>query len=93
MIQPVAGSKVTSALATLRQNAPVDVLVTDLHMPNMDGPTLVRQAREQGLASHVLFMSAPESDLGPPSGSVGFLPKPFSPRGLAAAIRQLVDEG
>ena len=33
------------ALSVLNANAPVDLIITDLHMPNMDGISFIREVR------------------------------------------------
>ncbi len=44
------------ALALLRKQ-PVDLLITDIRMPVMDGLGLLKAVREEGLATHVVFLT------------------------------------
>ncbi len=70
----------------------VDVFVTDVVMPGMDGPTWVRKALEARPDARVVFMSGyAEGAFGEPEISVAdaaFLPKPFSLNQLAETVRQ-----
>jgi two-component system, cell cycle sensor histidine kinase and response regulator CckA len=73
----------------------VDVVVTDVVMPNMGGTVFIRRLEEKHAAVKVIFMSgyADETinrhgvDL---SGHI-FLQKPFSPDVLVSAIRNALD--
>ncbi len=70
----------------------VDVFVTDVVMPGMDGPTWVRQARETRPDVRVVFMSGYTEgafgESGPGIGNSTFLPKPFSLTQLTEAVFQ-----
>ena len=62
-------------------------------MPAMDGPTMVRQARERFPDMPVLFMSGYAEEQLRRSidlDHVAFLPKPFSVQQLAQAARNAV---
>ncbi|HEX8445191.1 MAG TPA: ATP-binding protein [Sphingomonas sp.] len=68
----------------------IDLLVTDVVMPTMDGPTMVRHAREQLPQLPVLFMSGYAEEQLRRSiaiDNVAFLPKPFSVQQLGQAAR------
>ncbi|MFM9852612.1 MAG: response regulator [Sphingomonadaceae bacterium] len=78
------------ALEALEGRTDIDLLVSDVVMPVMDGPTMVRQVRESRPEMPILFMSgyAEEQlrkliDL----DNIAFLPKPFSVQQLAEAVR------
>ena len=70
----------------------VDVFVTDVVMPGMDGPTWVRQAMETRPDVRVVFMSGYTEgafgDSGPEIENSTFLPKPFSLNQLTEAVFQ-----
>ncbi len=76
-----------SAAAALEAlDSRVRLLITDIVMPGMAGPELVRQARLRFPSLPVLFISGypgPEKDT---SLDGLFLPKPFTPTQLAAAV-------
>ena len=78
------------ALECLEQNPPFDLLISDVVMPTMDGPTLVRHARKQFPELPILFMSGYAEEQLRKSidiENVAFLPKPFSVQQLAEAAR------
>ena len=72
----------------------VDVFVTDVVMPGMDGPSWVRQALEQRPNVRVVFVSGYAEgafgDAQPTVPNSVFLPKPFSLNQLTETVhRQL----
>ncbi len=70
----------------------VDLFVTDVVMPGMDGPTWVRQAKETRPEVKVVFMSGYTEGAfgasGPEIPNAAFLPKPFSLTQLTEAVFQ-----
>ncbi|MBV9842240.1 MAG: response regulator [Sphingomonadaceae bacterium] len=71
-----------------------DLLVSDVVMPTMDGPALVREARRRFPTLPVLFMSGYAEEQLRKSidiDKVDFLPKPFSVQQLAEAARAALD--
>ena len=71
----------------------VDLLISDVVMPTMDGPTLVRAARERFPNLRILFMSGYAEEQLRKSIDVrgaGFLPKPFSVQELGEAVRAAI---
>jgi two-component system cell cycle sensor histidine kinase/response regulator CckA len=78
------------ALAILGRGEEVDLLVSDVVMPLMDGPTMAREARKDRPALPILFMSGYAEEQLRKSidiDNVAFLPKPFSVQELAEAVR------
>jgi two-component system cell cycle sensor histidine kinase/response regulator CckA len=80
------------ALALLKDpGLEVDVFVTDVVMPGMDGPAWVRQAREARPNARVVFMSGyAEDSLSEDQARIPnsvFLPKPFSLNQLAETVQ------
>jgi two-component system cell cycle sensor histidine kinase/response regulator CckA len=78
------------ALKVLEQpKTSVDLLVSDVVMPEMDGPTLLKAMRERRPDLKVLFISgyAFEKSL-PELEAPAFLPKPFSLAQLVAAVKE-----
>jgi two-component system cell cycle sensor histidine kinase/response regulator CckA len=86
-----------AALELLKdQLAVIDLLVTDVVMPRLDGPSLVRQVREKRPELKVIFISGYTEDafrkrLGE-DGGIEFLPKPFSLKQLAAKVKEVLGE-
>ena len=81
------------ALEILGRNEPVDLLISDVVMPGMDGPTMVREARQSRPDLKILFMSGYAEEQLRKSidiENVNFLPKPFSVTELAEAARRTV---
>ncbi len=68
---------------------PIDLLVTDVVMPNMNGPALAAKLRQQRPALPVLFISGYSE---PAQAPRPFLKKPFPPEALAQAVRALLDQ-
>ena len=79
------------ALEIIGKNEPIDLLISDVVMPGMDGPTMVRKARESRPELKILFMSGYAEEQLRKSidiENVAFLPKPFSVTDLAEAARR-----
>ncbi len=78
------------ALELLDEGAAIDLLISDVVMPTMDGPTLVRAARAQYPDLKILFMSGYAEEQLRKSidiDRVSFLAKPFSVQQLGHAAR------
>lgn len=73
----------------------VDLFITDVVMPGMDGPTWVRKALEQRPDIRVIFMSGYSEDgMREDRASIPnsvFLPKPFSLAQLTEAVQEQFD--
>jgi two-component system cell cycle sensor histidine kinase/response regulator CckA len=81
------------ALEILGRGEPIDLLISDVVMPGMDGPTMVREARKSRPELKILFMSGYAEEQLRKSidiENVNFLPKPFSVTELAEAARRAV---
>jgi two-component system cell cycle sensor histidine kinase/response regulator CckA len=79
------------ALEVIARGEPIDLLISDVVMPGMDGPTMVREARKSRPDLKILFMSGyAEEQLRNSINieNVNFLPKPFSVVELAEATRR-----
>ncbi|WBU64993.1 ATP-binding protein [Paracoccus aerodenitrificans] len=74
----------------------VDIFVSDVVMPGLDGPSWVRQALKDRPAAGVIFMSGYTEDVfedgRSPIDGASFLQKPFSLGGLTAAVEAKLDE-
>lgn len=73
---------------------PVDLVVTDVVMPGMDGRELGRRLAQSKPALPVLYISAYDvNDIfwrGSPRSSAPFLQKPFPPEILISSVEQLL---
>jgi two-component system, cell cycle sensor histidine kinase and response regulator CckA len=76
-------------LERLAEESDIALLISDVVMPNMDGPTMVTQARRDYPGLPVLFMSGYAEEQLRKSidiANVAFLPKPFSVAQLIEAV-------
>jgi two-component system cell cycle sensor histidine kinase/response regulator CckA len=82
------------ALEILDRGDEIDLLVSDVVMPGMDGPAMVTEARKSRPDIKVLFMSGYAEEQLRKSidiDNVAFLPKPFSVQELAEAARGVLE--
>ncbi|GER08633.1 hybrid sensor histidine kinase/response regulator [Iodidimonas muriae] len=90
VLQAASGEE---GLAIVREEVGnIDLLISDVVMPNMDGPTLVSKARELRADLRVVFISGYAEDVfrkgvGEGSDDFLFLPKPFSLKQLAETVK------
>ncbi len=95
----ISTSRGEEALAIFRDPArAVDLLLTDVIMPEMRGTELVAKATTARPGLAVLYMSGYSHEVLPPkalaqNASHGFIEKPFSASALLKTVRQLVDKG
>jgi two-component system, cell cycle sensor histidine kinase and response regulator CckA len=83
------------ALEIVRNAAsPIHLVITDVVMPNMDGPTLVRNVRRIRPDMAVIFMSGYAEDVfrrnDEKAEDLYFLPKPFGLKQLAAKVKEVL---
>ncbi len=85
------------ALQMLAAGEKVDLIITDVMMPTMDGPTFVHNLDEAGYTVPVLLVSgyADPSVIGrlDPRAPVAFLAKPYSREELVVQLQELVARG
>jgi len=77
----------------INRGGPIELLISDVVMPLMDGPTMVREARKSRPNLPILFMSGYAEEQLRNSidiDNVAFLPKPFSVQELAEAARKVL---
>ncbi len=76
------------------KHAEIDLLLTDVVMPGMNGPALAQRCVSERPALRVLFISG-YADAAPSSAftgpNAGFLGKPFLAAALTTAVRELLD--
>ncbi len=92
VIEAVDGKDALRVVASLSE--PIQVLVTDVMMPNLSGPELAERLRRTWPGLRVLFMSGYTNPLKPPildtPGTV-FIQKPFGLDTLGSRLRDLLD--
>jgi two-component system, cell cycle sensor histidine kinase and response regulator CckA len=73
----------------------IDLLITDVVMPRMDGPGLVREVRETHPDMKVIFISGYTEDSFrqrlDSDSNIHFLSKPFSLKQLATKVKEVID--
>jgi len=82
------------ALEIVRRGDAIDLLISDVVMPGMDGPTMVTEARKIRPELKILFMSGYAEEQLRNSinvDNVNFLPKPFSVQELAEAAKRTLE--
>jgi two-component system chemotaxis response regulator CheY len=93
VIQAVDGQDGLNVLG--KQMSPVDVIITDLNMPRMDGYEVIRQLRrDPNHKSTPVLVLTTESDsdkknLAREAGATGWMVKPFDPDRLLATVRKV----
>jgi two-component system cell cycle sensor histidine kinase/response regulator CckA len=74
--------------------APIHLIVTDVVMPNMDGPTMVRAVKRIKPEIAVIFMSGYAEEAfrrnDEKAEDLHFLPKPFGLKQLAAKVKEVL---
>jgi two-component system, cell cycle sensor histidine kinase and response regulator CckA len=92
VVEAKSGEAALDLIRNAREN--IDLLITDVVMPHMDGPGLVREVREIHPEMKVIFISGYTEDAFrqrlDSEGGIDFLPKPFSLKQLAAKVRDVL---
>jgi CheY-like chemotaxis protein len=92
-----AGSAVDAITLLVRDNVGVDLLVTDVIMPQMSGRDLARRLKDHLPDLKVLFISGYTDDAladhGVLAPGIALLEKPFSPESLARKVREVLAAG
>ncbi len=91
VVEAADGQQAMSAIATTK----VDLVITDLNMPNMDGLTLIRRLR--AIPAHrtlPILMLTTEADEkkkaeGRSAGATGWIVKPFNPDKLVSVVQKV----
>lgn len=68
----------------------IDLIVSDVVMPEMDGPAMFAELRKRGVTAKVIFVSGYAEEAfakNLPDGDFGFLPKPFSIKQLIETVK------
>ena len=73
----------------------IDIVVSDVVMPNMDGPTMIKELKGKLPGARIIFVSGYAEDAFEksldPDQEFHFLPKPFSLKQLAAAVKDVMN--
>ena len=92
VIEAVDGTDALSKLS----GTPIHMLISDVNMPNMDGPELVRQVRANPAYRFIpIIMLTTESadskkQEGKSAGATGWIVKPFKPEQLLAVVKKVL---
>ena len=82
----------------LIQNQGVSAIITDLHMPHMDGFELIERVRAAGGAAHLpIIVISGDSDPKTPErvrrlGADAYFAKPYSPAAVRETLERLLHE-
>jgi len=84
------------AIKLCRQHTtPLHLLLTDVIMPGMDGPSLAKQVQKARPDIKVLYMSGYATNFimheGVVDAGTNFIEKPFHPRALLSKVREVLD--
>ncbi len=86
-----AASGVEALEVVAAQDGKIDLIVSDVVMPEMDGPTMFGELRKRGIKCKVIFVSGYAEDAFqknlPAGEDFGFLPKPFTLKQLVEAVK------
>lgn len=80
---------------TVLEKTPVDLVITDVNMPNMDGVTLVKRLRALGhfRSTPILILTTEggedKKSQGRAAGATGWIVKPFAPDKLLQVISKV----
>jgi two-component system cell cycle sensor histidine kinase/response regulator CckA len=87
-----ASNGIEAMEALEEKNGDVDLVVSDVVMPEMDGPTLLKTMRERNPNVKIIFVSGYAEDAFekslPENQQFAFLPKPFTLSQLVAAVKE-----
>jgi len=79
-----------------RRAVPIQLLLTDVVMPEMSGPELARKFTEFQPGARVLYMSGNQDDIlardSSQEAGQAYIQKPFSSEALARKVREVLDE-
>jgi two-component system cell cycle sensor histidine kinase/response regulator CckA len=87
-----AGNGVEAIDAIERRGGNIDLVVSDVMMPEMDGPTMFKELRKRHPDIKIIFVSGYAEDAFqkslPDPGKYDFLPKPFTLKQLVAQVKE-----
>lgn len=90
-----ANSGVDALSVVAAHDGEIDLIISDVMMPEMDGPTMLSQLRDTLPKVKVIFISGYAEDAFDKNLQEGesftFLPKPFSLKQLAATVKEVLE--
>jgi two-component system cell cycle sensor histidine kinase/response regulator CckA len=91
-----AASGVEALEVMAESGGKVDLVVSDVVMPELDGPSMLRELRKTRPDLKIIFVSGYAEDAFrknlPPGEKFHFLPKPFSLKQLAVAVKETLGQ-
>ncbi|MCP4112627.1 MAG: response regulator [Desulfobacteraceae bacterium] len=92
VVEAVDGQDALRKLSTCN----IDMLIADLHMPNLDGIELIKKVRSKPQYKYIpIIMLTTESQAdskqkGKAAGATGWIVKPFKPEQLLAVVKKVL---
>ncbi len=90
VLEATTGAEALELVA--KDKGPIDIVVSDVVMPEMDGPTMLTELRKKTPDLKVIFVSGYPDDRFKtgldPNAQFAFLPKPFTLPQLAAKVKE-----
>ena len=87
-----ASNGIEALEALERQGGQVDLVVSDVVMPEMDGPALMKELRKRNPDIKIIFVSGYAEDAFekslPDRKQFNFLPKPFTLKQLVSVVKE-----
>jgi len=74
------------------EHTPIDVLISDMKMPEMDGIKLADRVLKLCPDASVLLISGHYAEAPPAAKQIRFLPKPFFPSDLIRHLQEMLPE-
>jgi DNA-binding NtrC family response regulator len=88
-------SNASDAVSRLRAGDPVDIIITDLMLPDIDGFSVIKEAHALDKNISVIVITAYSSVESAvkaiKSGAYDFIPKPFDPEHIAIVVRRAAE--
>ena len=89
VLEAASGAEALEVVGATDQK--IDLIVSDVVMPEMDGPTMFGELRRRGIKARVIFVSGYAEEAFaknlPEGEDFGFMPKPFSLKQLIETVK------
>jgi len=89
--QVIEATSGDEALELINKGGKFDLIISDVVMPKMDGPTFCQHLRATGCTTKIIFMSGYSEDTFrnalTQDGTIHFLPKPYNIQDLATKVK------